>query len=148
MQEINGNLWDFHKKGFWIVIPTNGFVKTNCEAVMGRGLALQAKQKFPEISSELGISLKECGNKIAIFYKYYLLTFPVKHNWWEKADILLIEKSTKVLKNLLDEEDCRIKTPIYLPRVGCGNGMLNWKDVKQILEKHLDERFIICDLKK
>lgn len=38
MREINGsNIWDFYNKGFWIAITTNGTVKKNGEAVMGRG---------------------------------------------------------------------------------------------------------------
>jgi hypothetical protein len=146
MLEIKENIWTFHKKGNWIVIPTNGAVKKNREAVMGAGLALQAKQRFPRMPSELGMSLKECGNKIVTFHIYHLLTFPVKYNWWERADLFLIEKSVKELRKILDEEDCGIITPVYLPRVGCGNGKLDWKDVKPILEKYLDKRFIICDI--
>ena len=94
MQEIVGNLWNYHKKGFWIVVPTNGIVKEDGEAVMGRGLALQAKVKFPEMPSELGMSLKECGNEICLFYKYHIITFPVKHNWWEKSNSSRSDRSS------------------------------------------------------
>lgn len=146
LQEIKCDIWKKHEEGFYIVIPTNGFVKNNGKAVMGRGLALQAQIKFPEMSSELGTALKEQGNEICLFYKYRLITLPVKRNWWERADLNLIKTKIKELRKILDYGHCGIITPIYIPKIGCGNGKLSWKDVKPILEKHLDEnRFIICD---
>ncbi len=35
---------------------------------------------------------------------------------------------------------------LKLPRVGCGNGSLDWEDVQPILERHLDDRFILVSL--
>ena len=32
------------------------------------------------------------------------------------------------------------------PRVGCGNGALDWKDVRPILRRYLDDRFILVSL--
>lgn len=34
VQEVTGNLWNFHKRGSWIAIPTNSVVKTNGDNVM------------------------------------------------------------------------------------------------------------------
>ena len=56
MKEITGDIWDYHKQGHWIVITTNGTVKSNGEAVMGRGIALQARAKFiqhPDLREKL-----------------------------------------------------------------------------------------------
>ena len=146
MKEIKGNIWDYHKKGFWIIVPTNGVVKTNGEAVMGRGLALQAKQRFPDLPTELGERIKEYGNVVFTFYNYHVITFPVKQGWWTRASIGLIEKSCSSLKKIFKYNLTGIPTPVYLPKVGCGNGKLDWKDAKPILEKYLDSRFIVCDL--
>ena len=148
MKEIKGNIWDFWEKGHWIVIPTNGSVKKNGEAVMGRGLALQAKEKIPELSKELGERLKEYGNFVFVFSKFRIITFPVKHFWFEKADSGFIEKSCLELKEIFRYNLSRIPLPLYLPRVGCGNGKLNWEDVKPILERHLDDRFIVVKLEE
>jgi hypothetical protein len=150
MKEIYvDNIWNAWNKGFCIVIPTNGFVKKNGECVMGRGLALQAKERFPDLPKRLGHRIGEFGNVVFIFREYRLLTFPVKHKkWWEKADLKLIEKSAKELQEIFKYNLCGIPTPVYLPKVGCGNGKRNWTDVKPILEKYLDDRFIVVGTMK
>ena len=141
MKEVKGDIWDYHKQGKYIVIPTNGTVKINGEAVMGRGLALQAKLKFPCIPRTIGKYLGILGTVPIVFQDIKVLTFPVKYNWFEKADVTLIEESCKHLVYMW----YHCKEEVYLPRVGCGNGRLDWKDVKPILEKYLDDRFIIVN---
>jgi len=145
IKEIKGDLWEYHRKKFWIVIPTNGFVKNNGEAVMGRGLALQAKRKFPKLPSELGKLIRTRGNVVFPFFKYRIFIFPVKKVWWEKASFKLIEQSCLFLRDVWKPNIMEIQLPVYLPRVGCGNGKLDWKDVKPILERVLDDRFVVCD---
>ena len=144
-QEIIGDIWDKWKEGFWIVIPTNGFVNNKGECTMGAGLALQAKTKFPDLPKELAERLEEYGNVVFTFHKYHLITFPVKRVWWERANPELIKRSCKDLQKIFEHNLSGIPLPLYLPRVGCGNGKLKWTDVKPILEKYLDERFVVCD---
>jgi hypothetical protein len=143
LKEIQGDLWDFLEKGHWIVIPTNGSIKKNGEAIMGRGLALEAKQKFPSLPKELGEHIRAEENTIGDFHRFRLITFPVKDKWYEKADLDLIEHMCRELVILLDKEFATIPSPVYIPRVGCGNGRLKWEDVKPILERHLDDKFIV-----
>jgi len=146
LKEVEDDIWKYWNSGFWIVIPTNGSVKKNNAAVMGKGLALQAKMKFPRLSFELARRLKIYGNCVFVFTDFRIITFPVKKRWQDKASLELIEKSCKELLEIFKYNLSGIPTPIYIPKVGCGNGKLNWKNVKPILEKHLDSRFIICDL--
>lgn len=150
MKEIEGNIWDYHNKGNWIVVTTNGFVKKDGTCVMGRGIAKQAASRFPELPRELGqrilgISMPygECtqGNNLKVFQNYKIITFPTKHNWWERADIVLIEESCRSLLSATEGTPM----PIYMVRPGCSNGQLDWKDVKPILEKYLDDRFIVVE---
>ena len=141
MKEIKGDIWDYYAKGCWIVITTNGTVKKNGEAVMGRGVALEAKQKFPGIAADLGIPLSRIGNHV-FWLEDRIFSFPVKHEWYQKADIKLIERSCLELENLTTDKKVE---KIYMVRPGCGNGGLDWKDVKPILEKYLDDRFIIVE---
>ncbi len=141
MKEVTGDIWDFHKKGHWIVITTNGNLNTKGEAVMGRGIALQAKQRYPELPSELGKQVRTSGNYLHYDGKRSLLFFPTKHNWWEKSDLSLIEQSCRELVGISSD----FKPPIYMVKPGCGAGGLDWEDVKPILEKYLDGRFVVVN---
>ena len=146
MKIIQGNIWSFWNDGYYIVIPTNGSVKKDGECVMGRGLALQAKQKFVDLARRLGISIEESGNRLLILNDKRLIIFPVKRFWFENASLDIIERSCKQLVEAVNMDSCLdedLKYPVYLPKVGCGNGRLNWNEVKPILEKYLDDRFIV-----
>lgn len=148
MMEATGDIWDYYNQGNWIVIPTNGTVKRNGEAVMGRGLALQAKSRFPQLSFALGRFINAYGNVVFVsnlqnreFRSIKLITFPVKNHWKETASLHLIERSCNQLVYVAPQNFL-----IYLPKVGCGNGRLDWKNVKPILEERLDDRFIVVSL--
>lgn len=137
MRESKQNLWDYPAE--YRVITTNGFVKADGKAVMGRGCAKEAAKKYPKLPGWLGIHLLNSGNKVHLFPDK-IITFPVKHNWWEEADLTLIERSTMQLLELCDGIEAE---SIAMPRPGCGNGKLDWEQVKPILEYHLDDRFIV-----
>lgn len=141
MIEVIGDLWEYEPADVR-VITTNGFVKNNGEAVMGRGCAREAKQKFPDISLELGVSIKKKGNIPFYFRKYGIMTLPVKHVWYEKADLDLICESCSLMVNGLVNNHSEWKN-VLIPRPGCGNGQLDWTQVKIAIEPLLDDRFRI-----
>jgi hypothetical protein len=138
MNETTGNIWDYQNGENYIAIPTNGVVKSNGENVMGRGLALQAKRRHPDVPEYLGDMITNYGGNIPHLVGNGLVSFPVKHHWRDPADLALIEESARRISEIFTPV-----TKIYLPRVGCGNGWLKWVDVKLILEKHLDDRFTV-----
>ena len=146
MKEITGNLWDYYGESLHtICITTNGTIKKNGEAVMGRGCALEANNKVPGLARQLGHSIDKGGNKVHWLrwdegQNPILLSFPVKHNWWEKADLILIKRSAADLSYLASGEEART---FILPRPGCGNGKLNWKDVKPLIEFMPDNVHVI-----
>jgi len=153
MREIIGNLWDFHTKGRWVVVPTNGDVNRRGEAVMGRGVAYQARMKYPGIVTDLGHLLKTHGNHVYPLTKYRMFSFPVKVHWYLMADLRLIALSCDELRKVFEvaanrRGDHMAETilqidNVYIPRVGCGFGQLIWKDVFPILSERLsDDRFI------
>lgn len=121
---------------------------------MGKGVALQAKIRLPSLPAQLGKRIKTVGNCVHVFDLWHICSFPTKHQWFEDSDIKLIEKSCIQLRDALDvfknynitelgigpfEEIKRV----FLPPPGCGNGNLKWNDVSPVLQKHLDERFIL-----
>jgi hypothetical protein len=143
MKELRADLWEVEAE--LRVITTNGYVNKKGAAVMGRGCALEAKQRYPGIPFILGDMIKARGNHVHIFgseLEVPLASFPVKHNWWEKADFTLIERSTMELLELVNRLAI---DSIVMPRPGCGNGQLDWSDVKPILQFHLDNRFTVVD---
>ena len=143
--EQKGDLWELAKIPNILCLSTNGFVKKSGECVMGRGIAKEAKDRFPAIAKDLGRAIQLGGNNVedlGPYGNYYIFSFPVKHNWWEKADPKLIVKSMHQLLNLVDTCFSGRRQRIYLPRVGCGNGQLKWEDVKPLLSDVLDDRFI------
>lgn len=143
MFEVKGNLWDLPADA--IVITTNGFVKKNGSCVMGKGCALEAKKLYPKLEYTLGAEILAYGNHVhwlTTDARWAIFSFPVKHNWWEKADLNLIERSCTELVTLVDNSFGKDRIPfIAVPRPGCGNGQLDWADVKPICEKYFDNRF-------
>ncbi len=141
MREIIGDLWTI--KADAKVIPTNGTVRRDGAAVMGRGVALQAKRRHPELEKAFGAFISEYGNHVfyLFFHNENLMSFPVKHRWQEKAKLSLIARSCQELVIRVNARHWWKR--IALPRVGCGNGGLDWKDVKPILEEFLNDRFIV-----
>jgi len=128
MIEVKGNLWTY--KADWRAITTNGTVKKNGQCVMGRGCAREADLQYG-IAKMLGSHIKEHGNIVWAWPTEKLIFFPVKHNWYEKADIELIEKSTNSFLNMISAWP---ELTFVIPRPGCGNGGLKWEEVRPILE--------------
>ena len=148
MLEVYGNLWDYPADVK--VITTNGFVKTNGECVMGRGCAREAAVRWPNLPRMVGNWIKEHGNIPGCFIPglmqhdmTYIWTMPVKHNWWEEADLNLIQTSARMLVNAANLND-QWKTgfTVVMPRPGSGNGRLDWEtSVKPAIKDILDDRF-------
>jgi hypothetical protein len=128
MKESVESIWSYYgMQGHVVCITTNGTVKKNGRAVMGRGNAKQAKIMFPDVDELLGQYLRNHGNHAGILALPDtlgdLLVFPVKHRWWEPADLGMITSSVVWLKN---EAQGHPETTYHLPRPGCGNGGRDW----------------------
>ena len=139
MQLIRRNLWDCDGA---LCITTNGFVKTNGAAVMGRGVAKEATLRIPGIEHALGTRLQLHPNRVQriagpdcyVEFDRNVISFPVKHNWWEPADLDLIAQSALELSMILE---FYIKGDCFLVKPGCGNGQLDWSDVEPVLDNRL-----------
>jgi hypothetical protein len=140
MIEIYGDIWD--TKCDVICLTTNGDIKKNGAAVMGRGVAYQAKVRYPGIEHEIGSVLKDRGNHVSFvgFRNEPFIVFPVKHHWHEKADLELIARSTSELEEAIQDIS---SLSFVLPRPGCGNGQRTWEGVKPIVEVLPDNVYVI-----
>lgn len=143
MIEREGDLWNMDCN--WLCITTNGIIRSDGKAVMGRGVALQAKERIPLIDTILAEKLIKNGNIVSALLSYenkWIISFPTKHNWRDKSDLDLIISSAQQLKKHFDSQS---KKPIVLlPRPGCANGGLEWSLVKDAIKPILtDDEFII-----
>jgi hypothetical protein len=136
--EVVGDLWAYHGRAV-IAITTNGSITKDGRAVLGRGCARQAAERFPELPRRLGTLLREHGNHV---YElgYGLVSFPVEDSAWALPDPALIVCSAIELRQLAD---CNSWGNIVVPRPGCGGGGLSWHDVRPKLASHLDDRFVL-----
>lgn len=144
MIEIFGDFWTVAKDYDAICCTTNGVCKSNGDLVMGAGIALAFKQRYPEMPKILGELVGEIGNNsyliVGLDNKSALVSFPTKNHWKDQSDIDLIVKSAK---QLVAHADTAKWEKVLLSKPGCGLGGLNWKEVKPILDPILDNRFTI-----
>jgi hypothetical protein len=141
LRESQGDLWSFPAE--YRVITTNGVVKeTDGCLVMGAGVALQAKKRFPHLPGKLGLLVRQWGSRA--FYCPYekLLTLPTKEHYRDLSDIWLIQRGCVQLVQICDKF---LIESVALPRPGCGRGGLEWPFVREWIERILDDRFTVVD---
>jgi O-acetyl-ADP-ribose deacetylase (regulator of RNase III) len=123
---------------------TDALVNTvNCVGVMGKGLALAFKYRYPENYKDYVRACLDGEVKLGhIFFHYlkvhdrwltkprYILNFPTKNHWRNPSQIHWIRDG------LVDLVRCiklvRIES-IAVPALGCKNGGLNWANVRPMI---------------
>lgn len=131
----NGNMFD---------ITADIRVNTvNCVGVMGAGVALAFKNKYPEMFKEYQ---KECKKGTIrpgsphvwkdkdLYDCVTIVNFPTKDHWKEPSEYSYIQDGLKWLRKFLN--DYKNKT-VTLPALGCGHGGLDWDKVKGMIEQEL-----------
>lgn len=121
--------------------PAQVIVNTvNTVGVMGKGIAKQFKEFYPEMFMEYQrfceLKLLEVG-KLWIYKteNKWNLNFPTKKHWRNPSKIDYIEEDLQKFVANYKEKGIR---SISFPPLGCGNGGLNWeKEVKPLMEKYL-----------
>lgn len=116
----------------------------NCEGYMGKGIAYQFKQYFPEMNDEY---VKQCkSNKLApgILFCYktkdkIIINFPTKDKWREKSKKEYIIAGLNELVKVIEQYNIK---SIAIPPLGSGNGGLIWSEVKQII---LDKLSVVSE---
>lgn len=117
----------------------------NCVGVMGRGIALQFKDAYPENFKEYAAACEREDVKPGKMLVYetseltgprYIINFPTKRHWRGKSRIQDIESGLRGLIEVLREK--RIRS-IAIPPLGSGLGGLNWADVRPLIERAMQE---------
>lgn len=115
----------------------------NCVGIMGRGLALQFKNKFPQNFKEYQLA---CTNKEVQLGKMfvhqtgqlinpkYIINFPTKGHWKQNSKIEDISNGLDDLITIIEKYSIK---SIAIPPLGSGLGGLDWKMVKKLIEEKL-----------
>lgn len=120
--------------------PAQVIVNTvNTVGVMGKGLALSFKQRYPAMFERYKITCEKhmlTVGKLMLFYEpdHWILLFPTKENWRNPSKLEYIEKGLMKFVQTYAEKNI---TSIAFPRLGCGNGELDWNEVKPLMERYL-----------
>lgn len=110
--------------------------------VMGKGLAADFKHEFPEnfkFYRSKGVKMETHIGKLEVFEEkdgLKIINFPTKSSWKWSSKLEYIDMGLKDLVRIVKEQNIK---SIAIPGLGCGLGQLNWKDVKALMEKHLEE---------
>lgn len=112
----------------------------NCVGVMGKGLALQFKQKYPEMFEAYKEACRKKWIKIGNLFLFtekdkLIIGFPTKKHWKDKSELKYIEIGLIKLVELIKERNIK---SIAIPALGCGLGQLKWDDVRDLMIKYLE----------
>jgi O-acetyl-ADP-ribose deacetylase (regulator of RNase III) len=112
----------------------------NCVGVMGKGIALQFKNRWPANFAEYAAACKAGQVRPGRMLIYdsgglvkpnYIINFPTKEHWRGTSKIEFIEDG---LVDLVSQvRRLRIRS-IAIPPLGCGNGGLSWNKVRPLIE--------------
>ena len=144
-----GNMWTAYAAADLFLVSTNSTIRQDGALVMGRGMARQAKERFPGLAVALGRHIQaSCGNQdvygLLISPRWptaKLGAFQVKQHYSQPASLELIRRSTAAL--------CAwcIKHPTATVAVnfpGIGNGHLHREAVLPIIAQ-LPDRVTIWE---
>ncbi|UTA66857.1 macro domain-containing protein [Emticicia sp. 21SJ11W-3] len=137
------------KTGNILFSDTEALVNTvNCEGFMGKGIAYQFKLEYP-LNNEKYV--KACntgfltvGKVLSVKEKgKIIINFPTKNKWRENSKYEYIESG---LNNLKQEIINLGIDSISIPPLGCGNGGLNWFQVKDLIQDSLNDISDKCEI--
>lgn len=121
---------------------TDALVNTvNTVGVMGKGMALQFKQAFPANYDAYRRACQRGEVVIGRMFVFdagqlvrprFIINFPTKGHWKSRSQLEDIEAGLADLVRVLRQLDIR---SVAVPPLGCGNGGLNWSDVRPRIEE-------------
>jgi O-acetyl-ADP-ribose deacetylase (regulator of RNase III) len=125
--------------------PAEALVNTvNTAGIMGKGIALQFKQAYPEMFQAYERACKFGEVRLGQMHVFdlgglvggprWIINFPTKGHW--KADSRLPDIEAGLKDLVATIRKLRIRS-IAIPPLGCGNGRLDWNEVRPRIEAAL-----------
>lgn len=139
IQFVSGNI--FNSKALALVNPVN------CDGVMGKGLALTFKQKYPDNFEAYAKACRSGELTIGRIFPYqldsgrYILNFPTKNRWQDPSRIEYIESGLADLVLFARKNNIQ---SLAVPPLGCGLGGLCWNLVLPQIEEAFDRESVLA----
>lgn len=125
--------------------PVEALVNTvNTVGIMGKGIALQFKQAYPQMfrayeqacktgAVQLGkVQVHDLGGLVG--GPRWIINFPTKGHWRAGSRVADIEAGLQDLTETIQRLNIR---SIAVPPLGCGHGGLDWTEVRPLIESAL-----------
>ena len=116
----------------------------NCVGVMGKGIALEFKNRYPAMFDKYKSFCDKGVFKPGVLWIYkaedgtWVLNFPTKIDWRNPSKIEYIEEGLKKFVEIWEEKGIK---SIAFPLLGCSNGGLDPEEVIPLMKKYLEQ----CD---
>jgi O-acetyl-ADP-ribose deacetylase (regulator of RNase III) len=126
--------------------PAEAIVNTvNEVGVMGKGIALMFREAFPANARAYEAACKKVEVKVgqmfvtetgSLMAPKWIINFPTKKHWRNPSKMEWIREGLKDLVRVIREKGIR---SIAIPPLGCGNGGLEWSQVKREIEAAMSD---------
>lgn len=134
----------YYTQGNLLEADVEALVNTvNTVGVMGKGIALMFKERFPK---NMDAYARACKNGEVITGKIFvtaigelkgpkwIVNFPTKQHWRAKSKMQWIEDGLQDLRRFIEEHQVK---SIAIPPLGAGLGGLDWQAVRAKIEQAL-----------
>jgi O-acetyl-ADP-ribose deacetylase (regulator of RNase III) len=130
IQIVKGNLFDSNVEAYTNTI--------NCVGIMGKGIALEFKKRYPKMFQEYVAACFDARITIGKMWIWenpnnnpkYIINFPTKCHWKNPSYYTWILDGLKDLRQIIIDK--KIKS-ISIPALGCSNGRLKFDLVKELI---------------
>ncbi len=117
----------------------------NTVGIMGKGIALQFKRRFPAMFKDYERAAKRGELRLGSMHVWptgtlepprYVINFPTKGHWRSRSKLGDVEAGLQALRSVL--VDLQVSS-VAVPPLGCGHGGLRWAEVEPLIEQALGD---------
>ena len=135
-----------YTQGNLLDAPVEALVNTvNTVGVMGKGIALMFKERFPRNMTAYAQACKQGDVTVGKMFvtetgellgARWIINFPTKQHWKAASQMQWIEQGLLDLRRVIIDNTIQ---SIAIPPLGAGNGGLDWHEVKPKIEQALGD---------
>lgn len=135
-----------YTQGNLLEAPAEALINTvNTVGVMGKGIALMFREAFPDNTSAYEAACKTGQLRVGRMFvsqthdllgHKWIINFPTKQHWRHPSKLEWVRDGLKDLVRVIRENHIQ---SVAVPPLGCGNGGLEWSQVRGEIESALSE---------